>query len=391
MKVAFVTIRYGDDVVGGAESFCKIFAEHLSKDWDVDILTTDSNDHFSWKQTYPQGVEQINGVDVHRFPVDKPKDLARLGELSRKFMSAQTLTPQEEMDWINTQGPVSTPMFDYIKKNKNKYDLFFFWGYLFAHTYYGIQLVSKKSILIPFIHDEPPFYFSVYKKVFKSAAGIIFETPEEKELLLKTVPDITKKHEIVGIHVDHPENIPEIELNKKHQIHDPYVTYVGRIEPAKGILDLIEMFLLYKKDYPSKLKLALVGNANNDIPNLDDIVKLGPIFGDKKFGVIHKAKVLINPSAFESFSLVLAESWTCGVPVLVNAKCAVLVGQSERSNGGLWYSNYEEFASMLNLLLENGDLRRQMGINGNKYLQDNYTWEVIENKYNTLANKVIGK
>lgn len=389
MKVAFVTIRYGDDVVGGAESFCKIFAEHLSKDWDIDILTTDSNDHFSWKSTYKQGIEKINGIDVHRFPVDKPKDLARLGELSRKFMSNQTLTPHEEMDWINTQGPVSTPMFDFIKKNKKKYDLFFFWGYLFAHTYYGIQLVSEKSVLVPFIHDEPPFYFSVYKKVFKSAAGIIFQTPEEKELLLKTVPDITKKNEIVGIHVDHPEDIPNLKLDSKYQVRDPYITYVGRIEPAKGVLDLISMFRMYKKDNPSKLKLVLVGNANNDIPDMDDLIKLGPIFGDKKFGVIHNAKVLINPSAFESFSLVLAEAWTSKVPVLVNAKCAVLKGQCNRSNGGLWYETYEEFAAMLNLLLENSELRKQMGINGNKYLQDNYTWEVIEKKYNTVAKKVL--
>lgn len=227
--------------------------------------------------------------------------------------------------------------------------------------------------------------------MFESAAGMIFQTPEEKNLLLKTLSKAAAIHEVAGIHVDHPKNPKAVALPERYKVTDPYIVYVGRIEPAKGVYDLIDMFHTYKKNNPSNLKLVLVGNTNNDIATSDDIVKMGPIFGDEKFAVISHAKALINPSAFESFSLVLAEAWYSGVPVLVNEKCAVLVGQCKRSNGGLWYSNVREFDGMLNVLLENEILCKQMAINGREYLDANYSWEAIDAKYEAVAKKIIQK
>jgi glycosyltransferase involved in cell wall biosynthesis len=107
--------------------------------------------------------------------------------------------------------------------------------------------------------------------------------------------------------------------------------------------------------------------------------------------MMNRAKVLINPSPFESFSLVIAESWLSGTPTLVNAACSVLEGQSRRANAGLWYNNYEEFASMLTVMLENETLREEMAKNGRKYILSNYTWPIVEEKYKRIAEKVAKK
>lgn len=390
MKVAFVTMRYGKEVIGGAEAFCRIIAEHMSRQWKIDVLTTTSTDHFTWEKVFERGKTMEDNVVVRRFDIDEKKNLARLSELGEKLIRG-TFQKTDELDWINTQGPLSTPLFSYIKKNRERYDAFLFWGYLFAHTYYGLPLVGKRAVLIPFIHDEPFFYFHVYDKIFKKTGGFIFQTPEEKELLYRTRPAVTKKHRIVGTAIDVPDDISAVKISREHQMKDPYVVYVGRIEPAKGVIELANWFERYKEKNPGNLKLVLVGNRNNEIPESDSLVNLGPVFGPEKFSLMNKALVLINPSPFESFSLVIAEAWKAGVPVLVNGQCEVLKGQCRRANGGLWYENYDEFEAMLNLLLENSSLRSQMAENGQKYLESNYTWPVIEKKYNEVVDEVIKK
>jgi len=90
---------------------------------------------------------------------------------------------------------------------------------------------------------------------------------------------------------------------------------------------------------------------------------------------------LILPSVFESLSLVVLESMGLGVPVLVNGRCDVARGHCRRSNGGLYYYSYEEFAAALSLLLTHPELRAQLGRQGQAYARQNYAWEVMENRF----------
>jgi glycosyltransferase involved in cell wall biosynthesis len=53
------------------------------------------------------------------------------------------------------------------------------------------------------------------------------------------------------------------------------------------------------------------------------------------------------PSRFESLSMVALEAWALGRPVLANGACDVLKGQCIRSNAGLYYESYQEFAETL--------------------------------------------
>ena len=63
---------------------------------------------------------------------------------------------------------------------------------------------------------------------------------------------------------------------------------------------------------------------------------------------------MVNPSAYESFSLVLLESWSLGVPVLVNASCAATMEHCERSGGGLWFESYRSFEVTVERLVADG-------------------------------------
>ena len=94
------------------------------------------------------------------------------------------------------------------------------------------------------------------------------------------------------------------------------------------------------------------------------------------------------PSFYESLSMVTLEAWAMKKPVIANTLCEVLKGQCLRSNAGLFYENYEEFRETLKLLLSEPRLRKAMGKNGEKYFNQNYTWEIIEKKYLSVVNQL---
>ena len=78
-------------------------------------------------------------------------------------------------------------------------------------------------------------------------------------------------------------------------------------------------------------------------PDHPDIVVTGTVSEADKWDILAGATVMVTPSAYESFSLVLLEAWTVGVPVLVNAAVRATMEHCRRSGGGLWFDSYRSF------------------------------------------------
>jgi glycosyltransferase involved in cell wall biosynthesis len=70
--------------------------------------------------------------------------------------------------------------------------------------------------------------------------------------------------------------------------------------------------------------------------------------------------------------------------VIANARCKVLAGQCLRSNGGLFYHGYAEFAESLRLLLRDDVLAASLGRQGQAYVDREYAWETIDEKLEGL-------
>jgi glycosyltransferase involved in cell wall biosynthesis len=129
------------------------------------------------------------------------------------------------------------------------------------------------------------------------------------------------------------------------------------------------------------LTLVLIGQAVLEVPNDPRIKHLGFLSDDDKFDAIAAADLLIMPSYFESLSMVALEAWALGRPVLANGRCEVLKGQCIRSNAGLFYETYEEFAEALRSIADNALLAEALGMNGRVFYRLHYDWPVIERKY----------
>jgi glycosyltransferase involved in cell wall biosynthesis len=386
MKLAFVVQRYGLEVNGGAELLCRQIAEHLSKYFTIEIITTCAIDYVTWKNEYPEGTSRLNNVTVHRFSVDFPRHSPKFNQFSERIFQ-QPHTTDDEIQWMRLQGPYSTKLLEFIEKNVDSYDFFIFFTYLYCTTFFGLPLVKDKAILVSTAHDEPPIYLSIFESLFSLPKALIFSTMEERDFVNSKFKTYHILQDIIGTGIDMPHDINPDAFEQKFGLKN-FIIYVGRIDESKGCKELFNYFIRYKLENPTSLKLVLLGKAVMELPDNPDIIPLGFVSEQDKYNCLMASKLLVMPSPFESLSIVLFESWYCNRPVLVNGNCEVLKGQCIRSNGGLWYTNYGEFEEGLHLLLIDVELRNKMGCSGKKFVINNYSWPIIERKYRDLIEKM---
>lgn len=386
-RVAFVVQRYGLEVNGGAELLCRSIAELMTDVWDVTVFTTRALDYYTWENHYPEGEEIINGVAVQRFPVKKPRNIKKFNKLSEKIYG-RPHSAEDELNWMRAQGPDAPDLVEKIKVDKDRFNLFIFFTYLYGTTYWSLPHVSHKSLLVPTAHDEPPIYLSLFNEFFAKPEGFIFSSPEEKVFLKNKFNIDTSLSDVIGVGIRFDPAIGGKNFIAAN-LPDHYVIYVGRIDGSKGCPQLFEYWQRYKAKRKNNLQLVLVGRPQMKIPRRKDIVSLGFISEEEKFHAIAGAQCLIMPSFFESLSIVLLEAWLCGRPVLVNGKCDVLKGQCQRSNGGLWYQNYDEFEACLNFLLNENETALKMATNGKRFVESHYSWDKIKAKYIRLIDRFL--
>ena len=164
--------------------------------------------------------------------------------------------------------------------------------------------------------------------------------------------------------------------------------YVGRIDKAKKCDLLFKYFKEYKKRNRNNVKLVLVGKPVMPIPRDKNIISLGFISEIDKFEGIAAAKLLVLPSKYESLSMAVLEAMSLSTPVIVNGDCDVLKGHCLKSNGALYYNNYFEFEGTVNYFLNNPQIAEMMCQNAKDYVENNYSWKIIERKLSNMIEQI---
>jgi len=382
--------RYGLEVNGGAELSCRWVAEHLVHHAEVHVFTTCAQDYTLWENAYSPGIETLNGVCVHRFSVDSPRDPRQFSRVSTLVFTRQH-SYLDEIRWMSLQGPLSEALLKEIERERDHFDVFIFFTYLYATTYYGIQLVPSKSILVPTAHDEPTLYLSLFRSVFHLPRFILYLTHAERRLVHSVFRNDAIPSLVVGTGINVPDAVDPSGFRTRHNIDGPFILYVGRLDESKNLNELLEYYCRYKESVSDDVKLVLLGKGPQTIPRRSDILALGFVSEAEKFSALAASSLLVLPSRYESLSMVLLEAWHMGRPVLVNGSCEVLREQCTNSDGGLFYANYDEFAMALRLLLGDASLRDRLGYRGGQYVRLWYDWEVVEKKYLLALARFLSK
>ena len=377
-KIAFVVQRYGEEVIGGSESECRMYAERLTPYYDVEVITTCAIDHLTWRNDHAPGVSTLHGVTVRRFPVSRERDLGRFFQLSQQLTAKGSGRTEEEIEeWLRVQGPVADGAIDYLCEHAGEYKVVLFMTYLFYLTAVGLPRFPGRSILIPTAHDEWSMYFACYREIFEYARGFVYNSEAEHRfvdsLFLETAgkPSIT-----IGAGVEYPAGLlPDI--RECFGITRPYVLYCGRVEGAKGCDRLIDYFAAYKRRFGGELMLVLTGKVDMPLPQREDLLALGFVSEEEKYALMASSVAFALASRFESLSIVVLESLMMGRPVLVNGECEVLRDHAVISKAGLWFRDADEFCGALRYLLTHPAEYAQMCENRRRYVAERYNWSAI--------------
>ncbi len=382
----FVVQRFGLEVAGGAELHCRWLAGRLSRRHDVGVAATCALDYLEWRNHYPPGPATVDGIPVRRYKVARPRDERRFSRLSERVFAEAGPRRADEIAWVEENGPVSPALVHALPAMEA--DLFVFYSYRYYHAFFGLPPVAERAVLVPTAEDDPALRLRVFHELLRQPRGILYLTPEERDLVQLEAGNSAVPSEVIGSGVNVPPGHAAVDPRARFGIDGPYLLYAGRIDRNKGADRLFTAYARVREAWPDVPPLVLIGSAALPIPSHPSVRHLGFVSEDEKFALLRECEVLLMPSEYESLSVVVLEAWAMGRPVLVNAACKVLEGQCVRSGGGLYYRNQAEFGEALRRLVGDPGLRAALGAAGRRYVKSEYDWDVVERRTETFLERI---
>jgi len=207
--------------------------------------------------------------------------------------------------------------------------------------------------------------------------GVVFPTAHWADSRFK--PETDKRNKIPGI-----------------EAGNPVVLFTGRVSHEKGVLEIPEIINGLKTTFPDlKMVIAGTGPAENELRQLlPDAIFLGWVDHDKLPGIYSSADILLLPSKFDTFSCVVLESLSCGLPVIAYKTKGPKDIIQDGENGFLVNSS-TEFVHKMKGYFANPEIQKTFKTNAliraNDYDKDSIIDELLQHVglKDNLQNKAI--
>jgi hypothetical protein len=394
LRFTFVLSRYGEEILGGGEKHARAVAEQLAAHGhEVRVLTTCAEHYSTWSNSLAEGTAWHGGVEVVRFPVA----IGRLRPLDQVTkLLASTLRDVRSLGWAWSlaQGPTVPALARRLDEEAPRRDLLVFFSLLSQLTFAGLRRVGNRSALVPLVHEEPPIYARLSRETLCLPRALLVNTEEEWTRIRRVAGPGVATGAIVAVGLEEP--LPA-QPTFEPPTRAPYLLILGRAgktgpmralwRELSGRADLPPMRLKNGSTSWRDVKLVTVGEISRLFAGLPNVIQLPFVDESTRWQLIRNATALINPSRYESLSLVLLEAWSCGVPVIVNQSCDVTTGQCRRSGGGVAidFDSPARAANQLALALADRSIRDDMGRRGETYARERYRWDRVIGAYEAAA------
>jgi glycosyltransferase involved in cell wall biosynthesis len=349
--LAVVACRYGTGFASGAEASLRRLALTL-KDAGcaVEVFTTCTSSENGAANDLPGGTTVDDGLAVHRFPVDPPAE------------PIQGNTPRHP---IHSQA-----LLEALAARADAFDAILAGPYLAGLTTDVVGRWPAKTMLVPSFHDEPVARLACWQPLYEGVAGILYHSPEEQSFAERVLGLNHPAAAVVGTHLE--PTAGDAARGRSAAGAERWVVYSGRYAADKNLPLLLDWARHFQEEHPGRLCFVFTGQGGVAIPDEPWAVDLGFVADDLHRDVLAGAVALVQLSCNESLSLAALEAWAQRTPVVAQRQCAVLAGHIERSGGGLLVETYEEFAAALLTLLDQPEVREQLGQGGQRYVCQRY-------------------
>jgi len=264
--------------------------------------------------------------------------------------------------------------------------------------------ISKRILKIPLVstiqgNDVQKFPLEsrtmnwIFKNTLKNSEFVTGCSASLLSEAERMVPEIQTK----SVPIPNGVDIGEIDQVEPYKPDKPYIFSAGRFVYKKGFDILIKAFKDVANVYPNiNLKIAGYGPEKDNLVTLIRKLRI-----DDKAEIVDKpnrrqliqllkgSEFFILPSRREAFGIVNLEAMSAkkavvatavdGVPEIIKNNVNGILVKPEDSLG---------LAKGILTLLENPSLSRNLGSEGRKIVETNYSWNIIADKYLNLYKKL---
>jgi UDP-glucose:(heptosyl)LPS alpha-1,3-glucosyltransferase len=244
----------------------------------------------------------------------------------------------------------------------------------------------------PFIYS----YLAVEKNILHDSKKIIAVSQKLKDEIIEHYKIPETKIIVIPNGVDlykfKPDSIKREKIRNRYGISkdDVVLIFVGHMFKAKGLDYIMEAI-----SGIDKVKLFVIGEDQNikiykERASKDGIQDKVIFVGKILEGVedyYAASDIFLLPSASEGFPLTSLEAVATGLPIIATKVAGLEELVEDETNGFFVKRNSEDIRNKIKFLVQNENLRKQMGINARK-TSEKYSWDEVERRTSQVYEEV---
>jgi glycosyltransferase involved in cell wall biosynthesis len=225
----------------------------------------------------------------------------------------------------------------------------------------GLDIITWTRIVL-----GAKFYTAIEKVACKKSDAVITVTPKDRPLIVKSYGIASYKVHVIpnGVDVEYLKSLAnkyDFELSAER----PWVLFVGRLAPGKGLLDLLHAWRILKEEMRCKGSLLIAGSGElSSIVQLYaqknlNIIYLSLVPRGKLMKIYEESDVFVLPSLFEGLPYTLLEAIASSKPLLISK----YLGLQDVLKDYEYFvdpKNVWELATKLRMLIEDEKLRKYL-------------------------------
>jgi glycosyltransferase involved in cell wall biosynthesis len=303
---------------------------------------------------------QRYGISTEVVSLDSPK---------RKFIHNHNFTIHAVGEAEGLWG-YNKNLLSWLEENLSRFDIIIIdglWQYYTYAVYKSLRHYKKRNLVKVYVMPhgmlDPWFqhakgrklkairnwiYWKLIEKfIVHEADGLLFTCQEELKMARQTFVPYAPREEVnIGYGIKRPPVytplMKDAFLEKCFKVTNiPYILFLSRIDPKKGVDLLIKAYTSLKQEGYSLPDLVIAGPGLET--NYGQFIKKqasedqnihfpGMLDGDAKWGAFYGCETFVLPSHQENFGIAVVEALACGKPVLISNK--VNIFEEISSSGG---------------------------------------------------------
>src|SRR4029078_10936924 len=102
---------------------------------------------------------------------------------------------QDELAWLESEGPTSTSLVRYAERHAADYDFFLLFSYRYYHAFHVARRLASKAVLVPTAERDPAIGLSIFGPMFRGVRALMYNSHEERAMIRavsnnETVPGV---------------------------------------------------------------------------------------------------------------------------------------------------------------------------------------------------------